>query len=217
MRLVLVGDSTVTEDAGWGAGFRARVEPGAECVNLAQGGRSSKSYRDEGLWAAALAAAGDWMLIQFGHNDQPGKGPDRETDPDDAFPANLRRYVTEARAAGTGPVLVTSLTRRTFDDRGQLVDTLGPYVEATRRVAGDLDVPLVDLYAASSELCRVLGPAGCVPLSARQPDGRIDGTHLNERGGAVFGDLVADLLRAAVPDLSPVLVPPTSLPVKGIR
>src|SRR5687767_2797294 len=87
IHIVLVGDSTVTEGSGWGLGFREVLAVGARVTNTAQNGRSSKSFRDEGHWAAALAARGHYYLIQFGHNDQPGKGPERETDPETIFPA----------------------------------------------------------------------------------------------------------------------------------
>ena len=80
-QIVLVGDSTVTDRIGWGSGFRRFVTDGATVTNAAQNGRSSKSFIAEGLWAKALALKGDYYLIQFGHNDEPGKGPDRETDP----------------------------------------------------------------------------------------------------------------------------------------
>ncbi|MGP3965077.1 GDSL-type esterase/lipase family protein [Nonomuraea sp. 3N208] len=124
MQILLVGDSTVTDFDGWGPGFRARLVPGTECLNHAMGGRSSKSYRDEGFWDKALATRADHVLIQFGHNDQPGKGPERETDPETEYAANLARYVTEARAAGMRPALVTSLTAVT--------STNGPTGCATR-------------------------------------------------------------------------------------
>ncbi|GIE95693.1 rhamnogalacturonan acetylesterase [Paractinoplanes rishiriensis] len=196
MRILLVGDSTVTDDAGWGPGFRARLAPTVECHNHAQGGRSSKSYRDEGWWTAALAVPADYVFLQFGHNDQPGKGPDRETDPDTSFAANMAGYVSDVRARGRSPVLVTSLTRRTFSG-GELHDTLGPYAHATRRVAAELRVPLVDLHAASTALCVALGEDGCAGFS---PDGT-DMTHLNAEGALRFGGLVADLARDVVAGL----------------
>src|SRR4051794_23842738 len=74
LRLVLVGDSTVAERTGWGRAFKLFCGPGIECINLAANGRSSKSYIDEGRWTAALALKADYYLIQFGHNDEPGKG-----------------------------------------------------------------------------------------------------------------------------------------------
>ena len=114
LRIVLVGDSTVTEKSGLGLGFKALLADDVECINTAQGGRSSRSFRDEGHWDKAVAIKADYMLIQFGHNDQPGKGPERETDPNTTYRENMKRYVTEARAAGMTPVLVTSLTAPEF-------------------------------------------------------------------------------------------------------
>src|SRR5947209_12912404 len=114
VRIVLVGDSTVNDEGGWGPGFRASFGPNVEVINLAKNGRSSKSFRDEGLWAPALAAEPNYILIQFGHNDVPGKGPDRETDAKTTYRENMARYVDEARAAGAIPILVTSIVRRNF-------------------------------------------------------------------------------------------------------
>jgi len=98
IRVVLVGDSTVTDDSGWGAGFRRLVSGAVEVVNMAANGRSSKSFIDEGRWTEALAKRGQYYLIQFGHNDEPGKGPERETDPKTTYRVNMARYVDEARA-----------------------------------------------------------------------------------------------------------------------
>src|SRR5688500_15651941 len=81
VRIVLAGDSTVTDNAGWGRGFAKSMNESVQVVNLARGGRSSKSFRDEGHWQQVLEAKPDYVLIQFGHNDQPGKGPEHETDP----------------------------------------------------------------------------------------------------------------------------------------
>ena len=106
IRIVLVGDSTVNDEGGWGPGFRAFFGADAEVINLAKNGRSSKSFRDEGLWAPALAAKPNYILIQFGHNDGPGKGPERETDPATTYRENLARYIDEARAAGADCILI---------------------------------------------------------------------------------------------------------------
>src|SRR5579871_3722592 len=93
IRVVLVGDSTVNDGGGWGPGFRSSFSADVEVINLAKNGRSSKSFRAEGLWEPAVAARADYILIQFGHNDGPGKGPDRETDPRTTFRENMARYV----------------------------------------------------------------------------------------------------------------------------
>ena len=146
VRVVLVGDSTVNDDGGWGPGFRAWFGPDVEVVNLAKNGRSSKSFRDEGLWAPAVAGKPDYILIQFGHNDGPGKGADRETDPKTTFRENMIRYVEEARAAGAQPVLVTSIVRRVFTADGKIKpDSLVPYVEEVRRTGCRRKIPLIDL------------------------------------------------------------------------
>jgi lysophospholipase L1-like esterase len=160
-RIVLVGDSTVNDQGGWGPGFRLSFGPDVQVTNLALNGRSSKSFRNEGAWAPALAAKPDYILIQFGHNDGPGKGPERETDPATTYRANLVRYIDEARAAGAKPVLVTSITRRVFDADGRLkTDSLAPYIEAVRAVARETNVPLMDLYALTRVEAEKLGPIG---------------------------------------------------------
>ena len=167
-KIVLVGDSTTAVVGGWGPSFCARhVTSFVACVNLARGGRSSGSYRAEGSWDLALAEmstpgfVATYVLIQFGHNDQPGK-PGRSTDLATEFPANLRRYVQEARARGAIPVLVTPLTRRQFVS-GRLDADLEPWAAATRRVAAETGTPLVDLHARSTQAVQALGPL----LSAR--------------------------------------------------
>jgi alpha-L-fucosidase 2 len=209
VHIVLVGDSTVTDDSGWGRGFRQFVGEGATVTNLARGGRSSKSYRDEGHWDRALAAKGDYYLIQFGHNDQPGKGPERETDPDTTFYANLARYVDEVRAQGGQPVLITSLVRRTFSqtDPARLESAHVPYAEAVKRLAAAQQVPLIDLHASSRAYCEALGPERTAEFNFPDNKGKNDTTHLQAAGSVAFARLVVDDLRRAVPALAPVLLP----------
>lgn len=172
-KIVLVGDSTTAVQGGWGPSFCAQhVTSFLSCLNLARGGRSTSNYRAEGSWEIALKElrSGGYrqvvVLIQFGHNDQPGK-PGRSTDLATEFPANLRRYVNDARAAGARPVLVTPLTRRQFE-RGQLIDDLAPWAAATRAVARELQVPLIDLHARSRALVQGMGPVLAMRL-AQQP------------------------------------------------
>lgn len=169
-KIVLVGDSTTAVQGGWGPAFCARhVTSFLTCTNLARGGRSTYNYRAEGSWALAEAEmrtpgyARTWVLVQFGHNDQPGK-PGRSTDLQREFPDNLRRYVREIRAAGAQPVLVTPLTRRQFTD-GVLIDDLAPWAEAVRSVAREMEVPLVDLQARSRAVVQALGPVAAMPLA----------------------------------------------------
>ena len=196
-----MGDSTVTDGVGWGRGFKAHVNDGAAVANRALNGRSSKSYTAEGHWTSALALHPDYVLVQFGHNDMPGKGPDRETDLP-TYSANLARYVDEARAQGAVPVIVTSLTRRNFTPEGKVRSDLGDYVEAARRVASEKNVPLVDLHARSIELLDALGPERGLALGVPKEDGTMDKTHLNAEGSRLFGAAVARELAKAVPALA---------------
>jgi lysophospholipase L1-like esterase len=207
VRIVLTGDSTVNNGGGWGPEFCALLTPNVECINLARNGRSSKSYYDEGLWKNALAQHGDYILIQFGHNDMPGKGPARETDPETTYAANMRRYIQEARAGGARPVIVTSLSRRTYKE-GKLVLDLQAYADAAKRVATEEDTPLIDLNAASVKLLESMTQEQADQFNAEaHPDaaGKIgpDRTHLNAKGSAVFGRMVADNLAKTCPELGP--------------
>jgi lysophospholipase L1-like esterase len=188
----LVGDSTVNDGGGWGPGFRAWFGADVEVVNLAKNGRSSKNFRIEGLWAPALTGKPDYILIQFGHNDGPGKGPERETDPKTTFRENMARYVAEARAAGAQPVLVTSIVRRAFTEDGKIKrDSLVPYVEAVRELAAAQQVPLIDLYSMTRVQAETLGAEGCAEIDARLPDGKRDSTHLGPQGRQEIGRMAA--------------------------
>ncbi len=178
IKIVLVGDSTTAVQGGWGPSFCAKhVTSFAACINLARGGRSSGNYRTEGSWALALSEIKSggfndtYVLVQFGHNDQPGK-PGRSTDLAAEFPANLKAYVAEIRAAGGKPVLVTPLTRRQFKD-GKLVDDLGPWAEATRKVAAETATPLVDLHADSSAAVQAMGAAEATRFAQSPPPAHV--------------------------------------------
>ena len=125
IRIVLVGDSTVASYAnppkdrpdltGWGQVFGECFNDRVTVSNHAQSGRSTKSFIAEGLWQKALDARGDYVFIQFGHNDSHTKDGKPVVDPDTAFPDYLRQYIDQSRAAGAKPVLVTPVARRTFD------------------------------------------------------------------------------------------------------
>lgn len=207
LRFALVGDSTVTEGSGWGLGFKKCLGVGVECINLAQNGRSSKSFRDEGRWEPVFKLKPDYVLLQFGHNDQPGKGPERESPADTTFRANMTRYVEEARAAGIEPVLVTSLVRRKFNADGEVESDLTEYVEVVKEVAAATKTPLVDLHARSLALANELGPEGCAAFNPVDDSqcGKVDTTHLTSHGSKIIGSLVAEELARVVPRLKPQL------------
>jgi lysophospholipase L1-like esterase len=231
-KIILVGDSTTAVQGGWGPSFCAHhVTSFLACVNLARGGRSTMSYRAEGSWDLALAemrAPGfrrTWVLIQFGHNDQPGK-PRRSTDLETEFPANMRRYVAETRAAGAEPILLTPLTRRTFVD-GVLRNDLEPWAEAIRRVGAETGAAVVDLNRLSAAAVQEMGedaanrfaqlPPNSAPIEpaaqaevADRPFARprlsFDRTHLGIAGADYFATMVTRELGRAAPDLRPMLI-----------
>lgn len=207
VHIVLVGDSTVTDNAGWGLGFRQFLVGGVEPSNTSRGERSSMSFIKEGRWEEALALKGDYYLIQFGHNDQPGK-PGRSTTMEE-YRGYLARYVAEAREAGATPVLVTPLVRREFKDRehpDHIVSSMEPWAETVRAVAKEKNVPLLELHDRSKELCEKMGRDGVKRISPVKPGGAFDGTHLNSAGYVPFGQLVAQELGKAVPALVPMLL-----------
>lgn len=204
-RIALAGDSTVTDKAGWGAAFAKLLSPNAECLNFAGGGQSSKSFRDTGNWKKVIDSKPAFVLIQFGHNDMPGKGPKRETDPATTYPENLGRFIDEARAIGTQPILVTSLARRTFDN-GKIRGELKPWADAATKVAAEKKVPLVDLFTRSVELHNKLGPTESDTFNPPDKDAKTtDRTHLNAYGAEVIAKIIADELRKVAPECAKLL------------
>jgi pectinesterase len=200
IRIALAGDSTVTDESGWGAGFAACLSGGAQCTNFSRGGRSSGSFIKEGSWQKVLDAKPDYVLIQFGHNDQPGHA-DRQSDPQTTYKANMTRYVDEARAAGVKPVLITSISRRQWGSDHHIHSTLQPYVDVVKQIAAEKNVPLIDLHDRSIEVYESLREEACKIISPPKGDG-YDGTHLNKYGSDLFGSLVAAELRTTVPELN---------------
>lgn len=214
--IVLVGDSTVAEQGGWGPGFCKHVFPAMTCTDLAANGRSTKSFIDEGLWGKALQRHARYYVVQFGHNDQKDQ-PALHTDPETTFKANLHRYVADIRAVGGTPILVTSLTRRNFQDGHLIVDPLEKYAAATREVAEEDSVALVDLYRLSRRLVEPMTQEQADQFDMlHHDDAKAEGatattpdrTHLNAIGKKTFGDMMAQAIYDAVPALRSDISPP---------
>jgi len=226
IRVILVGDSTMATRSGYGDALCARFTPQVTCVNLARGGRSTKSFREEGRWDEVQRMLRDgagfkatYVLVQFGHNDQPGKAP-RSTDLVTEFPANMARFASETRALGGVPVLVTPLSRRTFVGP-YLHDDLAPWAEATRRVARREQAALLDLNVDSAAALQAMGqqeantlamappPAAAVIAPASANAGKVevagaaksafDYTHLGAKGAGFFARMVERELVQALP------------------
>src|ERR1700760_2283565 len=190
IKIVLVGDSTVTDRSGWGLGFKEFVDTNkVEVINVSAGGRSSMSFMREGRWTNALALKGDYYLIQFGHNNEPGK-PGRSTDMP-TFIANMKQYVDDAKAIGAKPILLTPLVRRQWDkgNPGKIKSSLTPYAAEVRKIAAAENVPLVKLHDLSKALCESLGREKCYEFSpTKVVDGTnvFDGTHLKPNGSVMM-------------------------------
>jgi len=204
-RLILVGDSTMAPRSGYGNALCARVQQVA-CINLARGGRSSMSFRAEGLWDTVLKLLNEGgpakqktlVLIQFGHNDQPGK-PGRSTDLATEFGPNMAGYVKDVKAAGGDVVLLTPLTRRTFKE-GVLPNDLRPWAESIIKVAEEQGVPVLDLNAISHAAVAAMGQAAADTLAEAPP--RFDRTHLGPKGAALFSEQVLEGLIRLKPELA---------------
>ena len=225
IRIILVGDSTMQPKSGYGPGFCADMTEQVECVNMARGGRSSGSYRNEGLWDKVMESLkqnsgykATYVLIQFGHNDGSHKDG-RYTDLKTEFPANMRRYAEDVKSTGAIPILVTPLTRRQFDKDGKLNRGLEPWAEATRLVAKETGTTLIDLFAESAAAVEKMGPAEANTMAMAPPPApgetppadpntpKFDYTHLGAKGSEYFGRMVADLLAKARPELKPYVKP----------
>src|SRR4051812_39985697 len=225
----LAGDSTMAEklptkrpETGWGEKLQQYFRPEeVRIANRAMNGRSTRTFLSEGRWQAIVdsLAPGDYVFIQFGHNDESKEKVDRYTPPDD-FRANLTRMVNDVRAKRGVPVLLTPVRRRKFDDAGHLVDTHGEYPDLTRSVANALHVPLVDMHVSSAEVLQRYGPDSSAKLflqlekgeNPNYPEGVHDNTHFRPLGAELMARLAVDGIRSALPDLAAHL---KSAPLRG--
>jgi lysophospholipase L1-like esterase len=214
----LAGDSTAAAkrpekrpEAGWGEALPAHFsERRVRVVNHAMNGRSTRTFIEEGRWQALVDSLrpGDWVLVQFGHNDGSKDKVDRYTPPDD-YRRNLERFVAAVRARRAHPVLMTPVRRRRFDAAGTLVDTHGEYPELVRAVATEQGVPLLDLHARTAELLTAWGPDSSRRLflqlpagaHANYPAGIEDNTHFSPLGATLVAELVVGELRRRAPRL----------------
>lgn len=205
----LAGDSTMAQkqfekrpETGWGEMLGKHFKEGKVTVdNRAQNGRSTKSFIAEGRWQALADALkkGDFVFIQFGHNDQSKDKGERYTPPDD-FKKNLIKFVDEVRAKGATPVLMTPVMRRRFDKDGKFYDTHGDYPGYVRTVAHEYKVPLVDMQRKSEAVIVKYGVEESKKLflqlkpgeNANYPNGVEDNTHFSPLGAAEMAKLAVE-------------------------
>ena len=196
----LLGDSTVTDQrwedgASWGQ-MLPRFLPGVAVANHAESGETMKSFITGLRLAKALSQLrpGDYVFIQFGHNDQKKPWPQTYVEAHSTYKAYLRAFIAEVRLRDATPVLVTSMQRRTFDEHGKITNTHGDYPSAVRAIAADQHVALIDLDRMSTTLYEALGPARA-PLAFAA--GGKDATHHNNYGAYALAQCVAQGIRDA--------------------
>jgi pectinesterase len=201
VKIALIGDSTVTDESGWGKAFADRFNDDVVTLNFAQNGRSARSWYDEDHLPAVLDAQPDYVLIQFGHNDQPGKGPERETDPATSYRDYLKVYIEALKAIGAKPIVVSSVARRNFNAEGKITSSLTPWAEAAQAVAQEWNVPFIDLHASSINYHNQIGPAASMTFNPEEGDT----THFNEKGAEAIADLIMQALQVVVSELNTCL------------
>jgi lysophospholipase L1-like esterase len=216
----MIGDSTMANkpvipanpERGWGQMFHMYFNDAVRVENYAQNGRSTKSFIAEGRWDKVVAALkpGDFVIIQFGHNDEKTNDVKRGTAPFGDFTENLTRFVRESRQYQATPILATPVARRKFDETGTLTNSHGVYPEAVRKVAEVEKVPLLELCTATEKLLQQLGPESSkrlfdwIPAGefTARPDGLEDDTHFNAYGASRVCDLAVVEIEAKVPALA---------------
>ena len=210
--IYLIGDSTMSEynaaqypRTGWGEMLQHFFNENVTVHDFAVSGKSSKDFRDLGYWKTVIDSIkkGDYLFIQFGHNDEKEYDSTRYTVPGGTFNENLKNYIKEAREKGAIPILLTPIRRRKFDENGNLLDTHGKYPDAVRTVAKEMNVPLIDLQKMTKPLIEKYGVEGSKKLFMwvkpgefpGYPKGDKDNTHLTELGAKEISKLVAHKIK----------------------
>ena len=244
--IFMIGDSTMAnkptdsdkQERGWGQMLPLYLHGAIKVDNHALNGYSGKSFIDNGKWAAVLERIkpGDYVIIQFGHNDQKIKDPRRYGDVGGIYDANLRKFVTEAREKGAKPILCNSIVRRNFpadvnaehvdrDDNppvgfenlktvpeGEvLVDTHGDYIVAPRQIAREMVVPFIEMNTLTHNLVQGLGTEKSKELFMWIPAGKYefcpDGKIDNTHLNIYGGTVVAGIAARAIAEAVPALRP----------
>lgn len=212
-KVYYIGDSTVQTNVhlkfpqtGIGQVLPIFLKPEYQVINLAKNGRSTKSFIDESRFKPVQAGIGkgDFLFIQFGHNDEKKEDSLRYTDPQTSFRDNLKFFTDTARAVSAYPVIMTPIERRLFDDTGKLKPSAHtPYVEAELDFGGKENVPVIDLCKRSRDLLTRLGDEASKALYMNfreglyltHPEGKADNTHLRYYGAFTYAGMIAEGLK----------------------
>jgi lysophospholipase L1-like esterase len=215
-----IGDSTMANkvkpdenpERGWGQMLPLFFNDNITIDNRAVNGRSTRSFIDEKRWDAIykILKPGDYVFIQFGHNDQKEKDSARYTNPHTAYRHNLIRFVKETRAKGAIPILFSSIVRRNFNEQGVLISTHGDYPLETRLVAQEYNVPFIDMEYYSELLEQSYGPEKSKQLHLHFKAGEIsyykedkaDDTHLCVKGATEIAKIAVDELKKTKLDIA---------------
>ena len=210
--IFLIGDSTMADkdtlnnpERGWGMYLNTFFSDKIRVQNHAKNGRSSKSFRDQGLWDSVLTnlKRGDYVFIQFGHNDAKMEDTTRYAEAGTTYQQNLIRYIREIRAKHAIPVILTPVVRRKFESNNKLMNTHGKYPDVVRQVALKQNVQLIDINLLSQNYLEALGdeksrqlflhfPPGVVK---KYPDGIHDDTHFSETGARIIAYMVVNEIK----------------------
>ena len=199
----LAGDSTLawkkpsrSPESGWGEGLKLYVNENTMVHNHAASGRSSKSFIDEGRWQNMVDSLkkGDYVIIQFGHNDEKTKEK-LHTTPYGTFKENLKKFIEESKQKGANPIVCSSIVRRQFNPDGTLKDTHGDYIAAAEEIAKETKILYVDMESLTHELVTEMGPDKSKEIY-NYTSRKQDSTHLNVKGAARVAELFVKEIKA---------------------
>lgn len=223
IKIFMAGDSTMSiketkayPETGWGMPFVYFWDSTVTVINKAKNGRSTKSFINEGLWKSIIdeAAEGDYVFIEFGHNDEVPTKANYTTEPE--FKTNLTRFIEEARNKKMIPILLTPVARRKFDSTGTIQETHLVYSQLVRDVAATQHVLLIDMDKKSQQLLQQFGVENSKLLFMQlkpgehpnYPDGKDDNTHFTELGARLMAQIVLKEVVALDPSLAGHIIKP---------
>lgn len=214
----MAGDSTMSikkteklPETGWGMPFAKMFNETVKVDNRAANGRSTRTFISEGKWQSIVndVKEGDYVIIQFGHNDQSKEKEDRYTSPED-YKKNLEIFVANIQSKKATPILLTPIVRRRFDKEEKFYDVHGVYPNLVREVAKEQNVLLIDMHQKTEQLLIKLGKDESKKMflhldsaqHSNYPKGVKDDTHLNEYGAQLLAELAKEGLQELNIELS---------------
>jgi len=218
--IFMIGNSTMADkpfydgnpEKGWGQIFPLYFKEGIKIENHAVNGRSTKSFINEGRWDSVFNKInpGDYVIIEFGHNDAKKDDPKRFADANTDYRWNLEKFINETRQNGGMPILATPIVRRRFDEQGKFYDVHGDYPKVVRELCKEMDIVLLDLHKKSEEYIIKLGAERSknfyLHIAADEyssiPEGKTDDTHLSPTGAFRICDFAADEIKLKIPLLA---------------